>query len=353
LGVSQNRYRAGIDGQSISTHGDFMKSRILAATVAAFCAFNGLTAAHAAEQIGGDTAFSFVAMGDMPYKLPDDYAKVDRLIGVINSMKPSFTIHVGDIKSGSSPCSDETFKKAFDQLQTVDQPLLYTPGDNEWTDCHREKAGKFDPRERLAKIREMFFANPEKSLGKNPMAVETQSKAMPKYAKFVENQRFTKNGIMIVSVHVVGSNNGFEAQDPAAAIEFFERNGANVAWLDDSFAKAKETGAKGVVVFFQADPFDLKQIEEGMPRASGMVDTVKAFERASKSFGRPILAIHGDNHTLELKAFPDTSGKPIPNVMKLQLFGEKLHHAMRVIVDPNSPAVFGYMPIIVPENGNF
>ncbi len=333
--------------------GDFMKRRILAATIATFFAVNAPVVAFAAEQIGGNDAFSFVAMGDMPYKLPDDYAKVDRLIGTINAMKPSFTLHVGDIKSGSSPCTDENFKKAFDQLQTIEPPLMYTIGDNEWTDCHREKAGKFDPRERLAKIREMFFANPEQTLGKNPMAVESQSKAMPKFAKFVENRRFTKNGIMIVSIHVVGSNNGFEAQDPAAAVEFFERNAANIAWLDDSFAKAEEAGAKGVVVFFQADPFDLKQIEEGMPRASGMVDTVKAFERASKSFGKPILAIHGDNHTLELKAFPDTTGKPIPNVLKLQLFGEKLNHAVRVIVDPSSPAVFGYMPLIVLENGNF
>jgi hypothetical protein len=307
---------------------------------------------QAAEQIGGDMAFSFVALGDMPYKIPDDYAKVDRLIATINAMKPSFSIHVGDIKSGSSPCTDENLKKAVDQLGSFEQPLVYSIGDNEWTDCHREKAGKFDPRERLAKVREMAFANPELSLGKTPMAVESQSKAMPKFAKFVENQRFVKNGIMFINVHVVGSNNGFEAADPAAAVEYFERNAANIAWLDDSFAKAKDMDAKGTVLFFQADPHDIKQSYEAeMPPASGFVGFVKAIERGAKTFTKPILAIHGDNHVLEVKAFPDSKGKTIPGVLKLQLYGAENIHGMRVVVDPASPGVFGFMPLIVPENG--
>jgi hypothetical protein len=323
----------------------------LLSSVAALLALQAGTAALA-EQVGGDSAFSFIAMGDMPYKLPDDYPKVDRLVAAINTMKPSFTIHVGDIKSGSTPCTDENLKKALDQLGNLEQPVVYSIGDNEWTDCHREKAGKFDPRERLAKVRELAFAKPEQSLGKKPMAVESQSVAMPKFAKFVENQRFVKNGVLFVNVHVVGSNNGFETVDPAAAVEYFERNAANIAWLDDSFAKAKATDAKGVVVFFQADPFDTKQsYEADMPLASGFVGFVKAMERGAKTFDRPILAIHGDNHVLELKAFPDSKGKTIPNVLKLQLFGAEKVHAVRVIVDPASPGVFGFMPLIVPENG--
>jgi hypothetical protein len=318
--------------------------------LAAMLALHAGSAAKA-EQIGGASAFSFIAMGDMPYKLPEDYAKVDRLIAAINAAKPAFTIHVGDVKSGSTPCTDENLKKAFDQLSTLEQPLMYTIGDNEWTDCHRKKAGSFDPRERLAKVREIFFAKPEQTLGKAPQAVETQSKAMPKFAKFVENQRFNKNGIMIVSVHVVGSNNGFESRDPAAAVEYFERNAANIAWLDDSFAKAKADGAKGVVLFFQADPHDTKQtFETELPGASGFIDFVTAVERNAKLFEKPILAINGDNHVIELKAFRNAQFKPVPNVMQLQLFGADLIHAVRVFVDPENPAVFGYMPLIVPEN---
>ncbi|MDB5624254.1 MAG: hypothetical protein JWR73_56 [Tardiphaga sp.] len=47
--------------------------------------------AWSAESVGGDKAFSFVALGDMPYNLPGDVVKFDRLISAINAMKPAFT----------------------------------------------------------------------------------------------------------------------------------------------------------------------------------------------------------------------------------------------------------------------
>ena len=91
------------------------------------------------------------------------------------------------------------------------------------------------------------------------MLMESQAKVSPKHAKFVENQRFAKNGVVFIIVHVVGSNNGFEPQDPQAATEYFERNAANVAWIDDGFRMATETGAKAVVVAFHANVYELRQ----------------------------------------------------------------------------------------------
>jgi hypothetical protein len=100
--------------------------------------------------------------------VPEDYTKFDRLIAAVNTLKPAFTLHMGDIKSGSLPCSDEVLKKSYDQIQTFQGALVYTIGDNEWLDCHRMAAGGYNPRERLAKLREMFFAN-RKSLGQTPL----------------------------------------------------------------------------------------------------------------------------------------------------------------------------------------
>ena len=51
--------------------------------------------------------FKFVAIGDMPYNPPKDFVRYERLITEINRLKPSFTIFIGDTKSGSSNCSDE------------------------------------------------------------------------------------------------------------------------------------------------------------------------------------------------------------------------------------------------------
>ncbi|MEU6787396.1 hypothetical protein ABZ912_50105 [Nonomuraea angiospora] len=36
---------------------------------------------------------------------------------------------------------------------TFDDPFVLTPGDNEWTDCHRTAAGGYAPTERLDAVR--------------------------------------------------------------------------------------------------------------------------------------------------------------------------------------------------------
>lgn len=302
---------------------------------------------------GGRDAFTFVALGDMPYRVPDDYQKVDRLIAAINRLEPAFSIHIGDVKAGAVPCSDDILKRARDQLMTVERPLIFTPGDNEWTDCHRERAGNFDPRERLAKVRELFYPKPGQSLGKVPMPVETQASIDPRYWQYIENQRFTYNRVHFVVAHVVGSNNGFEPHDPGAVAEFFSRNAANLAWIEAGFQKARDEGAKAVVVAFQADLFDIIQKYPAMPRASAYTDTVKAIERGAKVFGKPVLVVHGDAHEFEVLGFRDTSLKFVPNVVRLQVMGAERVHAVRILVDPDDPAVFGFFPLVVPENGPF
>ena len=92
-------------------------------------------------------AFKFVALGDMPYSIPDDYSRYERLIGAINLVNPSFTIFIGDTKSGSTPCSDQYNQVVKNYFNQFNMPLIYSIGDNEWTDCHRPLAGSYDPLE--------------------------------------------------------------------------------------------------------------------------------------------------------------------------------------------------------------
>lgn len=311
----------------------------------------GMVVGRTAESVGGNKTFSFVALGDVPYTIPGDYAKFDRLIAAVNAMKPAFTLHMGDIKSARTPCSDEVFKKALDQLQTFDGALVYTIGDNEWVDCHRNAAGGFNPRERLAKLREMFFANPERSLGRSPIRVESQARLMPEHASYVENTHFAKNDVLFVGLHVPGSNNGFEAEDPEAVAEFFARDKANVAWLNAGFAKARDSNAKALVIFMQAD-FDEARLANGtMPRQSGFVRTLDAIEAGATAFAKPVLLIHGDEHYFAIQPLKNSRGQPIPGVTTLMVYGEDLVHGIRVLVDPDSAGVFGFVPLIIPENG--
>jgi hypothetical protein len=57
-------------------------------------------------------SFDFVVMGDMPYntKEVNREGHFERLIAAINKLQPAFSIHIGDIKSGSTLCDDATFE---------------------------------------------------------------------------------------------------------------------------------------------------------------------------------------------------------------------------------------------------
>lgn len=305
-----------------------------------------LTAAFALLSAASAAPFKFVALGDTPYKLPDDYARFESLIGEVNKLRPAFTIHVGDIKSGSSPCSDENFAKVKAEFGMFQGPLIYTPGDNEWTDCHREKAGKFDPLERLAKVREMFFTGMgDQSFGQKPLTLERQK-------ELVENSRWTYQNVVFSTVHVVGSNNGME-RNGASVAEYFSRNAANVQWIKDTFAQAKAKNAPAVVVAFQADLF------YGAPFLNtelGLRDTVNTLAAEAKAYGKPVLLIHGDSHVLIIDrplteaganaGLGQTIGSAtLKNVTRLQVMGESDVGAVEVTVDPATPGVFGFRPV--------
>lgn len=289
--------------------------------------------------------FKFVALGDMPYgDAPKILSQVRALVGAINARKPAFTLHIGDFKSGSTPCSDAAFKAQLDTMNAFEQPLVYTPGDNEWTDCHRKDAGNFDPLERLVKLRSMFFTGPQ-SLGATRIPLERQADLAPEFKTFVENARFSRSGVHVLTVHVVGSNNGLEARDRRAANEFFDRDQANVAWLRSSFAKAAKENAKAIVIAMQADMFEFDFGNFGKDEHlthSGYANMADALVQETRAFGRPVLLIHGDTHNFRVTT---PFRKRAPSMLALQVFGADQMHAVEITVDTDDAAVFAFRPI--------
>ena len=120
--------------------------------------------------------YTFAVIGDIPYGDPA-IARFSANIAQINADPAvQWVDHLGDIKNGSSVCSDEYFqliKSDFDQFK---DPLVYTIGDNEWTDCHRPNNGPYDPLERLGKVRQVFFPQPGRTLGQRSIRVEAQDR---------------------------------------------------------------------------------------------------------------------------------------------------------------------------------
>lgn len=275
---------------------------------------------------------TIVAFGDMPYRTAD-FPAYETLLRAISAQAPDVTINVGDIKGGG-PCDEAVFLRHRNQMNSVDGPLVYTPGDNEWTDCHRAGWGEYDPRERLAVLREMFFAEPV-SLGRDPIALERQSDVSPAHAGLVENARWQIAGVMFATAHVVGSNNGRRSGDAAAIAEYKSRNAANLDWIAGLFDAARAARSTAVVLAFQADPYLLFGV------GGGFRATVAAISEGAIAFGGPVLVIHGDGHVFTVDTpFQDSFGNTLENVLRVEVPGALDIRAVRIRIDPAASRIF-------------
>jgi hypothetical protein len=285
----------------------------------------------------GQSAFSFVALGDLPYGTPERSGPPYRaLIDRINQIEPAFSVHVGDIKSGSTLCSDEEFAQQKTHFQRFKGAVFYTPGDNEWTDCHRVNNGGFDPLERLGKIRQVFFT-PGLSLGLNPIKASNQSSVQPQYGQFIENMRWIHHKVLFVTLHIVGSNNNLESRDMAAVREFFERDSANVAWIRASFEQAIQMQAYAMVVSFQADVLEGKTVWEDFPGWSGFRQSIgDTLLPLAQRWGKPVLIVHGDSHQFKIDQPFMLEKKPLRNVTRLIVPGASDVRAVMVNVKGGS-----------------
>jgi hypothetical protein len=303
--------------------------------------FFPLALATAALAVQAQT-FQFVALGDLPYGDPTKVSAPYRaLIGGINRLQPAFSIHIGDFKSGSTRCSNEEFQLQLQHFGLFASALVYTPGDNEWTDCHRANNGAYDPVERLALLRSMFFPAVQ-SLGQLPLAVQSQAALDPTHAKFVENLRWQHQGVLFATVHIVGSNNNFEVRDARAVAEFMERDRANVAWIQDAFAHAQQSGAKALVFAMQADVFDSKSIWEDFPPHSGFRTSIGETLLPLAAAARiPVLLIHGDSHVFRFDQPFSINKTPITNLTRLEVPGANDMRAVQVSVDTRAAQPWG------------
>src|SRR6478735_11938111 len=102
--------------------------------------------AHAGDGDHGSDSFSYAVYGDAPYgTTPTDTSETDAtpaFIRAVNADKAVSTVlHVGDIHSGSQYCTQAYDEQIAELWTAFADPMVYTPGDNEWTDCHKKKEG--------------------------------------------------------------------------------------------------------------------------------------------------------------------------------------------------------------------
>jgi hypothetical protein len=280
---------------------------------------------------------TIAVIGDVPYGTAQEASFGDLIAGINADPKVRVALHVGDIKSGSTTCTDERFAAIKAAFATFEDPVVYTPGDNEWTDCHRANNGAYDPLERLATVRATFFSNPGATLGRHPMRVESQP-------SLVENVRWVESRVAFATLHVIGSNNGLSPYtglglvDPTVAqtAEVEARIASVLEWIDSTFDTAAAGDLEGVVLAMQADTWSPTP-------ASAQQAIVDRIAQRTAAFDGQILLLQGDSHT-----YLADNPLGLPNFTRVVVHGETLpFEYLRLTINPRDDAVFTWERVAI------
>ena len=304
-----------------------------------FCVLSGLgLCACAVAQ-----PLSFGLFGDTPYSRWER-EQLPPMMSAMGSEGLSFAVHAGDIKKGSGVCSDEVFRDILGVFQSAPLPLIYVPGDNDWTDCHRRSNGGHDPLERLARLRELFFAGDE-TLGQRRFELERQS-GDPEHARYRENVRWEMGGVLFVGLNVPGSHNNFHGPrgrgGPTA--EYLERSAANRAWLAQAFARARGKQLAGVLIIVQGNPgFEAASAGHAKPGYAEFIDQLRA---ETQAYAGQVVLVHGDTHYFQVnQPLLNIQGTGVlHNFTRVEVYGYPFMGWVRGTVDLASPTIFSFTP---------
>ena len=324
----------------------------------------------------GTKPITLAVFGDWPYS-QNLLNNAHLLINSVDADRDvSLVIHVGDIHSGSMPCTSAGIlppiatsaprwnQSIYYQFQQFEDPVVYLPGDNEWSDCHKSKQlSSGAPLKELASVRELFFAKPGVTLGQHERRVQTQAKAFdptyPSDSQFVENVMWQDSQVVFATFNMPGGSNNDTAPwsapfaDPAAqAQEVADRSGANLRWLQATFDRARDEHARAVVIVLQADMWD----PAGLPAAGGSgldkyTPFVSALADLTLKFRRPVLLLNGDTHLfMQDQPLADPSSATgvmhhtpaVPNLTRIVVQGSTNAPAewLRLTIDPRAAQPF-------------
>lgn len=299
---------------------------------------HALSLLFAATALAGHVAsqtVQFAAIGDMPYT-DAEYALLEHpggaLAKAIKALDPPVLIHLGDFKPGRLSCSDELLQDRYRQIAFLHpHKTVYTPGDNEWTDCDRlTLSGRHDELERLDFLRQLFFQQDEHRL----------TQAIPgllRQQDFIENALWRIGPVMFATLHIPGTNNGrreiLNSNVADALDEADRRDRFNAQWLAQVFSTSGS--AQAIVLAFHADIFDFNSAKPACTDSNRtgcdgyriIRDTIKS---AAAQSGKPVLLIHGDTQAYCL----NQPYYEIPNLWRLNAPGDyKYSDASRVVFD--------------------
>ena len=321
----------------------------------------------------GPESYTIGLFGDMPYNALGR-SQYPNLLADINQHNVAFSIFDGDLKAGGDgPCSNGLYSTAIANFNTLQRPLVWLPGDNDWTDCWGRYGPSqlqyFDPIERLNYERQQFDST-DQSLGQKTLTLARESSEGGQYSIYSENVRWVYGPVVYVGLDVQGSNDNYpyhgtdaeggpsipvrsDAEIQRQRDEETARKAANLHWLSEGFVYAKQIGAKGVLIDWQADPnFNNEQHLTNSHDWDAFPDYVNALRSESESFSGQVALVHGDSHYFKIDKPLNRSsdGGVLTTVSRVETFGARNTHWVSATIDPNDPNLFVFQPRIVAAN---
>lgn len=291
----------------------------------------------------GAQPVQFGLFGDVPYSRYER-EQLPYLLDAMGRENLAFVVHDGDIKNGSSVCSDAVFLDILGVFNAAPVPLVYVPGDNEWTDCHRRNNGPYDSLERLDKLRKLFF-NTETSLGQKTLALDRQS-SQTAFARYRENVRWRAGGALFVGLNLPGSNNNYHGTTGSngPVSEYLERSQANRAWLAQCFALARAEKLAGILIVIQGNP-EFEAASAGHPK-SGYADFIAQLRDETLAFDGQVVLVHGDSHHQQINQplLNANASAVVTNFTRVETHGYPFMGWTLGKVDATDPKVFSFSP---------
>ncbi len=282
----------------------------------------------------------FTVYGDIPYKASvsnyikngqkaEDTNVLEQLIEPTIKRRNDipFAIHLGDVGRPEYACSQEWRNQTLNNWQNLEKPVVFTPGDNDWTDCDRVQ---LDPLTELAQIRSTFYGEYGLLYGKNGLCTANifslQCEFQPSQT-LPELIQWSYNNIAFGSVHMVGSRNGWVDDDPVRQLEVKQRVEGMKKLLSNLQNTALTNNNAAVVVATQVDPF------EGGECQGDYIELCNSLKELAQTVKVPVLFAHGDTNAYCFhKPFAH-----IDNLWRLNAAGDfKVIDANMVYFDPNN-----------------
>ncbi|MCS0589916.1 hypothetical protein ACFQ09_15880 [Massilia norwichensis] len=263
-------------------------------------------------------------------------ARLKQAINEADDKSTAFLVVTG-IKGVKEACSDKLYQQRREVISNARRPAIVVPAASDWTEC-RNSAGRTNAIERLNRIRELFYAEPQ-SLGARKLPLTRQS-ASPRFRSYAENAHWSVGKVLYAVLNLPANNNHY-LTEAGRNSEYEDRLVANRFWLNRLFAIAKRDKAEAIVLFAEGDlkalsqPTGLRALLRRavpVPDNDGFAETRRQVLTLAQKFRGKVLLV--DSAPLAKGAKPAIEWRG--NLGHLSVGQEEI----QVTVDPAAKALF-------------